>query len=203
MNIKMSEENKIIQGEKEEEKKEEKGEEEEEESEDEEDEKDKNQLEKTKLYEIVVDDKDSLKGIKFNKEKCVEDGLLEESDDIKLYTNLYPIKFTKPIQICEYPFIIKPECHEESVILKILREASPHLFKTYGYYYRSGNSFFAVRCVQTDKNFKVVIHHRGWLEYTIFVQATPRSTTIEKGKKHNFEEFEEKVLFLIIRDIIC
>ena len=191
----MSEENKI-----DEEKR--KVEEEEEESEDEEDEKDNNQLEKTKLYEIVIDDKHSLKSIKFNKEKCVEEGLLEESEDIKLYTNLYPIKFKKPIKICEYPFIIKPECHEESVILKILREASPKLFKTYGYYYRSGNSFFAVRSIEEDKNFPVVIRHKGRLKYTIYVHATPRSTTIEKGKKHDFEEFEEKVLFLVIREIL-
>lgn len=190
----MSEENKKVE--------ESKKEEEYEESEDEEDEKDENELKKTKLYEIVIDDKDSLKGIKFNKEKCVEDGLLEKTDDTKLYTNLYPIKFNKPIQICEYPFIIKPECHEESVILKILREASPKLFKTYGYYYRSGNSFFAVRCVEKNKEFKVVVHHRGWLEYTIFVQATPKTTTIEKGKTHDFEEFEEKVLFLVIREIL-
>ena len=119
----MSKENKISE--------ESKKEEEYEESEDEEDEKDENELKKTKLCEIVIDDKDSLKGIKFNKEKCVEDGLLEKTDDTKLYTNLYPIKFNKPIQICEYPFIIKPECHEESVILKILREACPKLFKTY------------------------------------------------------------------------
>ena len=77
----MSEENKIVEEIKKEE------EEETEEEEDEEEKEDKNQLEKTKLYEIVVDDKDSLKGIKFNKEKCVKEGLLEESEDIKLYTN--------------------------------------------------------------------------------------------------------------------
>ena len=138
------------------------------EDEEEEDIQDNNQLERIKLCEILLNDKDFIKGIKLDKEKCVEDGLLEESEDIKLYTNLYPIKFTKPIQICEYPFIIKPECHEESVILKILREASPLLFKNYGYYYRSGNSFFAVRCVEKINEFKVVIHHRGCLEYTYF-----------------------------------
>jgi len=128
---------------------------------------DNDQLKLTKLSKIIIDDKDFLK-----------DGLLEESEDIKLYTNFYPIKFTKPIQICEYPFIIKPECHEESVILKILREASPWLFKKYGYYYRSGNSFFAVRCVVEDHKTKVVIHHKGFLEYTISIKATSRCTTI-------------------------
>ena len=188
----MSEENKIIEEEKNIE---------EEESEDEQDIQDNKQLMEKKLCEIVVN-KDSIEGIKFNIKKCVENKLLEETEDIQLYTNLYPIKFTKPIQICEYPFIIKPECHEESVILKILREASPYLFKTYGYYYRSGNSFFAVRCVEKDKTFKVVIHHKGWIQYTIHVNATPRSTTIEIGKKHDFEEFEEKVLFLVIREIL-
>ena len=172
------------------------------EEEDEEDILDNIKLKETKLFEILIDEKDILKGIKFNKEKFVEERFLEEMEDIKLYTNLYPIKFTKPIQICEYPFIIKPECHEESVILKILREASPHLFKTYGYYYRSGNSFFAVRCIEENKEFSVVIHHKGRLKYTINVHATPRCITIEKGKKHDFEEFEEKVIFLIIREIL-
>ena len=188
----MSEENKIIEEEKNIE---------EEESEDEQDIQDNKQLMEKKLCEIVVN-KDSIEGIKFNIKKCVENKLLEETEDIQLYTNLYPIKFTKPIQICEYPFIIKPECHEESVILKILREASPYLFKTYGYYYRSGNSFFAVRCVEKGKSFKVDIHHKGLIQYTIHVKATPRSTTIEIGKKHDFEEFEEKVLFLVIREIL-
>jgi len=183
----MSEENKIV---------------EEEESEDEQDKQDNNQLKKTKLCEIIIDDKNSLKGIKFDKEKYVEDGLLEEAEDIKLYTNLYPIKFKKPIQINEYHFIIKPECHEESVILKILREVSPWLFKTYGYYYRSGNSFFAVRCVEKENKTKVVIHHREWIQYTIVIQAASKSTTIEKGQKHDFEEIAEKVLFLVIREIL-
>ena len=172
------------------------------ESEEEENEKDKNQLEKTKLCEIILDDKDSLKGIEFNKEKYVEYGLFEKNEEINLYTNLYPIKFTKQIKIYEYPFIIKPECHEESVILKILREASSWFFKTYGYYYRSGNSFFALRCVEEDKNLKVVIHHKGFLQYTISIKATPRSTIIEKGKTHNFEELEQKGLFLVIREIL-
>ena len=183
----MSEENKIV---------------EEEESEDDQDKQDNNQLKKTKLCEIIIDDKNSLKGIKFDKEKYVEDGLLEEAEDIKLYTNLYPIKFKKPIQINEYHFIIKPECHEESVILKILREVSPWLFKTYGYYYRSGNSFFAVRCVEKENKTKVVIHHREWIQYTIVIQAASKSTTIEKGQKHDFEEIAEKVLFLVIREIL-
>ena len=110
----MSEENQIIE--------EEKKIKDEEESEDEQDIQDIKKLKEKKLCKIVVN-KDSLQGIKFNLKKCVEDNLLKETEDIQLYTNLYPIKFTKPIQICEYPFIIKPECHEESVILKILRES--------------------------------------------------------------------------------
>ena len=163
----MSEDNKIVEMEKKLE--------EEEESEDELDKKENIQLNKTKLCEIIADNKDSLKGTKFNKEKCVKDGFLEETEDIKLYTNLYPIKFTKPIKIFEYPFIIKPECHEESVILKILREVSPWLFKTYGYYYRSGNSFYAVKSVEKENKTKVVIHHREWIQYTIFIQAASES----------------------------
>ena len=177
------------------------------------------------LSEIKMDEDGKILGIKFNKENCAEAGLLEKKGDIELYSNLYPIKFTKDIQICEYPFIIKPECHEENVILKILREASPELFKTYGYYYRSGNSFFALKCVEKEKIFKVVIHHKGWIQYTIFIKDTPRVTVIEKDRimnkdkdklKNNtidkdkileneikdFDEFTEKMIYLVIREIL-
>ena len=131
-----------------------------------------------------------------------ETNLLEKTEDVNLYTNLYPIKFTKDIEICEYPFTITPECHEESVILKILRQISPELFKQYGYYYRSGNSFFAVRKIKEKKIFKTLIVHKGMLEYTVIVEATPKSSIIEKGKTHNFTEIQERVLFLVIREIL-
>ena len=159
-------------------------------------------MKNAKLAEIIIDTNNGLNSIKFNKDKCVKNGLLDKTENIKLYSNLYPIKFKKNIEICEYPFIINPECHEESIILKILRQVSPKLFKTYGYYYRSGNSFFAVRRYEKDRVFKEVIHYKGWIEYTITVKAVSRDTVIEAGKTHNFEEFAEKVLFLVIRKIL-
>ena len=132
----------------------------------------------------------------------MENELLYKNDDVKLYTNLYPINFTKDIEICEYPFTITPECHEESVILKILRQVSPALFKKYGYYYRSGNSFFAVRKIQEKKIFKSLIVNKGMIQYSIIIEPTPRSSIIKKGQKHNFTEIQEKVLFLVIREIL-
>ena len=95
--------------------------------------------------------------INFDKNESNENELLYKNDDVRLYTNLFPIKFTKDIEICEYPFTITLECHEESVILKILRQVSPALFKKYGYYYRSGNSLFAVRKIKEKKIFKSLI----------------------------------------------
>ena len=175
---------------------------EEEEIEDDEEKIEKEKLKDAKLAEIKIDTSNGLNSIKFNKDKCVKNGLLEKTENIKLYSNLYPIKFTKDIEICEYPFTIKPECHEESVILKILRQASPKLFKTYGYYYRSGNSFFAVRRYEKDKVFQEVIFYKRWIQYTITVKAASRATLIKAGKKHDFEEFSEKVLFLVIREIL-
>jgi len=70
-----------------------------------------------------------------------------------------------------------------------LRQASPKLFKTYGYYYRSGNSFFAVRRYEKDKVFQEVIFYKRWIQYTITVKAASRATLIKAGKKHDFEEF--------------
>ena len=91
------------------------------------------------------------------KEKNKKNELFEEKEIVKLYTNLYPITFNRDIEIYEYPFIIKPECHEESVILKILRETSPKLFKLYGHYYRSGNCIYALKKVKKIKRFRTVI----------------------------------------------
>jgi len=122
-------------------------------------------------------------GASFNKEKCLKNKLFEENEENNLYTNLYPIEFTKDITIYQYAFQIKPECHEESVILKILRDQSPYLFKTYGYYYRSGNNFFAVKKVDKIRTFKAVIVHKGWLEYTITVQPWAIGSIIKKEKR--------------------
>ena len=190
---------------------------EESESESEEEKENIKKLENKILSKIKIDEDGKLLGVNFNKENCVKSGLLRK-EDTELYSNLYPIEFTKDIQVCEYPFIIKPECHEESIILKILREASPELFKTYGYYYRSGNSFYALKLIEKHKFFKVVIHHKGWIQYTIFVQDTPKVTVIEKDsimKKNkekgkisseneikDFDEFTEKMIYLVIREIL-
>ena len=106
---------------------------------------------------------------KFNKEKCVEIGLFETINNIRLYANLYLIHFSKDIEISEYTFKISPECHEENVILKIFRELSSDLLKVYGYYYRSGNSFFALRKVLEKKIFKKMIVYKGMLEYSIIL----------------------------------
>ena len=125
--------------------------------------------EEENLKEIKLSE---IKGIKFNKKNCVKSGLLKEKDN-NLYTNLYPIEFTKDIEIYQYPFVITPECHEEHVILKILREASPDLFNVFGYYYRSGNSFFAVKKVEEEKKiFRTVIVHKNWIQYTIIVKPS-------------------------------
>ena len=83
-----------------------------------------------------------LNKVKFVKDECVNKDLIYETEDTMLYSNLYPIKFTKDINIYEYSFKIDPPVHEENIILKIFRQASPLLFKTYGYYYRSGPTFF-------------------------------------------------------------
>ena len=140
--------------------------------------------------------------INFDKNESNENELLYKNDDVRLYTNLFPIKFTKDIEICEYPFTITLECHKESVILKILQQVSPALFKKYGYYYRSGNSLFAVRKIKEKKIFKSLIVHKGMIQYSIIIEPTPRSSIIKEGQTYNFTEIQERVLFLIIREIL-
>ena len=167
---------------------------------DEDEEIDMTKFKKTKLSEI--NELNNLKGLKFNLDKCVENNLLEETDDTNLYANLYPIKFTKDIEIFEYPFEIYPACHEENIILKILRDQSIEIFKKYGYYYRSGNCIYSVKKVDKENKFKAVIAYKRWIQYTITIKENVQSSKIKKEQKGNLTEIQEKVLFLVIREIL-
>ena len=148
------------------------------------------------------DDLIELEKVGFVKDKCVEKNLIYETDDDCLYSNLYPIKFTKDINIYEYAFKIEPEVHEENVILKIFRQASPLLFEKYGYYYRSGPTFFALKKVTKNEVFKTKIYNKGIFEYTLTVSESGHHSEIKKGQTSNFSEIDEKVIFLIIREIL-
>ena len=144
-----------------------------------------------------------LEGKKFNIKNCVDSGLLEETDDTEIYSNLYPIKFTKDIEVCEYPFKIEPEVHEENILLKILRKGSPELFNTYGYYYRSGDSFFGLKKIEENKEFKVDIATKnGKFEYTIYINKFASHSIIKTGQTKNFSEIEERVIYLVLREIL-
>lgn len=154
------------------------------------------------MNEIKEEDLIELSKPKFNKDKCVESNLLEETEDTMLYSNLYPMKFTKDIDIYEYSFKIEPEPHEENIILKIFRQLSRELFDNYGYYYRSGPTFFALKEVKIKLEFKADIHDKGLIEYHLIVLNAGHHSKIKKGQTHDFSEIDEKCLFLIIREIL-
>ena len=143
-----------------------------------------------------------LEGITFNKKNCLINNFIEKTEDPILYSNLYPIKFNRDIEICEYPFKIEPEVHEENIILKILRQASKELFQIYGYYYRSGDSFFATKKIEEDKQFHIEIIKGGKIEYTLFVNKNANHTIIKAGQTKNFSEIEERMIYLILREIL-
>ena len=148
------------------------------------------------------DDLIELDKLKFVKDKCVENNLLEETEDIMLYSNMYPIIFTKDIDIYEYPFSISPKVYEENVILKIFREASKELFPIYGYYYRSGPTFFSLKKIEEEKIFITPIYNKGQVIYKLKVHKHGHHSTIKKGQTHDFSEIDEKCIFLIIREIL-
>ena len=150
----------------------------------------------------LQDDLIELDKLKFVKDKCVENNLLEETEDIMLYSNMYPIIFTKDIDIYEYPFSISPKVYEENVILKIFREASKELFPIYGYYYRSGPTFFSLKKIEEEKIFSTTIYNKGQVIYKLKVHKHGHHSTIKKGQTHDFSEIDEKCIFLIIREIL-
>ena len=143
-----------------------------------------------------------IKGVDWNKKKMLDCKLLQRSDSEALYANAYSVNFTKDINIHEYPFDISPEVHEENAIRKIFKQISNELFKIYGYFYRSGHSFFSVTECNEEKTLKASIIDNGKVDYEITIKASAHSTTIKKDQKFNFEEFQEMVLYYIIREIL-
>ena len=52
------------------------------------------------------------------------------------------------------------------------------------------------------RTFKAVINDKGWLEYKIIIQPCKIDSVIEEGQTHNFTQVQEKMIFLIIREIL-
>ena len=144
----------------------------------------------------------ALNGISWNKQKMLQNSLIEQTSDPDLYVNAYLIKFHKEIHIFQYPITITPEVHEENIINKILKRASSQLFQKYGYYYKSGNTIFATKEINTINNFKISIIQNGKIEYEIQIGKSTHHSAIEIGKKFNFTEVEEMVIYMIIREIL-
>ena len=140
-----------------------------------------------------------LSEIKYNVNNLKKDKILE--NEVKLYINEFPINFTKDIYIYKYHFTIIPEVNEEHVISKILKESKIH--EIYGTYHHSGKCFYAVNEVSEAKDFKVQLaKDEGKIEYTLQVKKYAEITQIIKGQKKNFTQAQERIIFLIIREIL-
>ena len=116
--------------------------------------------------------------------------------------NAFPIKFCRDIKIYEYPFTIEPENKEEYIISKIFNELSREIHQKYGLFYRSGNSFYAIKEELNLNEFKVSIENKGKIEYNLKVDKKAETTTIKKDQKTNFSQIQEKIIFMIIREIL-
>ena len=116
--------------------------------------------------------------------------------------NAFPIKFCRDIKIYEYPFTIEPENKEEYIISKIFNELSREIHQKYGLFYRSGNSFYAIKEELNLNDFKVSIENKGKIEYNLKVDKKAETTTIKKDQKTNFSQIQEKIIFMIIREIL-
>ena len=141
-----------------------------------------------------------LSGQKFSIDNLKKNGLLE--NEVNLYVNAFPIQFNRDLSIHEYPFTITPEINEEYLISKIFKSLSHQIYETYGIFYRSGKSFNSVKEVLEPKEFKTSIVDEGKLEYTLQIDKKAKTSTIIKGQKDNFNQTQEQILFLIIREIL-
>ena len=149
----------------------------------------------------TVKDPEVIKAKVFNFDEMKKSKVIEKESS-KLYVNAFPITFKKDINIYQYPFTIKPETTEEYIISRIFVLLSSQIHEIYGNFYRSGKSFYAIKEVLEPKEFSVVLSDKGKVEYKLQVDKNAEKTIIKKGQKTNFSMIEEKIIFLIIREIL-
>ena len=125
--------------------------------------------------------------------------LIENNYEKYLYSNLFSINFTKDIIIYEYPFKTKPEVYDDNIIFQIFKGISQGIYNIYGHYYRSENSIFAFKKIIDKNNISFFSNN---IEYCIQINKYNNLSIINKGKKNNFSQNEEKMIFLILRDIL-
>ena len=148
----------------------------------------------------IAKDPEQLHGVKFNVENMVKSKLLENK--VNIFVNAFPIKFNKDIYVHKYPFTIVPERKEEYIISRIFGQLSMEIFKLYGNFYRSGDCFYSVKEVTEPKDFSVTIVDKGQIEYTIRVDKKVETSIIKKDQTLNFSQVHEKIIFMIIREIL-
>ena len=150
---------------------------------------------------ISAKEPEQIPAIKFNIENLKKTNILEK-EKVKLFVNAFPIKFNKDIYVHKYPFTIEPETDEEYIVSRIFGELSIDIFKTYGNFYREGKCFYSVKEVLIPKDFNARVVDNGKIEYTIRVDKNAETTTIKKGQTTCFSQIHERIIFLILREIL-
>lgn len=140
--------------------------------------------------------------VKFNNQKLKNSNLFENSNQVKLYVNAFPISFTKDFNIYEYPYTIDPEPKDNKTKEKIFRELSYELLKCYGNYHISGEILYTAKLIPEPQQFISKITFKGQNTYVMKLDKSARFSTIKKGQTTNFSQIDEKIIFMVIREIL-
>ena len=140
--------------------------------------------------------------VKFNNQKLKNSNLFENSNQVKLYVNAFPISFTKDFNIYEYPYTIDPEPKDNKTKEKIFRELSYELLKCYGNYHISGEILYTAKLIPYPQQFISKITFKGQNTYVMKLDKSARFSIIKKGQTTNFSQIDEKIIFMIIREIL-
>ena len=124
------------------------------------------------------------------------------------YTNLFKVTLTKSINIYQYPFQINPEIAVENRKIRrtIFRRAYQDIKNTFGNFYQSGDSIYALSKVDYSKKIKISLIDRetnNKIEYEITFEAYSHSRETELTN-NNSEKLPiyKNLLELIINDIL-
>lgn len=148
----------------------------------------------------TVKDPVYIPGQNFKLDNLAKSKLVENPN--KLYVNAFPITFNKDISVYEYPFTIVPETNDDFLISKIFAQLSFKIKEIYGYFYQSGKKLYSLKEVLEPKEFSVEIAKDTKINYTLQVDNKSEFTTIKKGQNDNFSQIHQKMIFLIIREIL-
>jgi hypothetical protein len=124
---------------------------------------------------------------------------------IDIYTNLFPIRFTRSVKIFQYPYTIEPTIAAENqeIRQRIFTRLKNKVRETYGDIIQSGDVMYALKKVEQVKSYEVKIGFRGdMIPYKIQIMSCTKEVAFSEGNSTISTELGKQIIEIMISSVL-